>query len=193
ITEANVRSHEIENQQVILHYEHEKQKKRVKADKLLVAIGRQAVIDDIGLENTDIVVADHFIQTNQYYQTAESHIYAIGDCIGGMQLAHAATKEGYIAVEHIAGLNPEPLRQENIVRCVYSSPEIASIGLTEREAKAKNYNIKVGKVSFRANSKALMHKQTEGFAKIIANADTDDILGVHIIGHRATELISELA
>lgn len=193
VTEANVFSHEIENRQVILHFEHENQKKQVHADKLLVAIGRQAVIDDIGLENTDIVVTDQYIQTNQFYQTAESHIYAIGDCIGGLQLAHVAAKEGYIAVEHIAGLNPEPLRPENVVRCVYSNPEIASVGLTEQEAKEKKFNIKIGKIPFRANSKAFIHKRTEGFAKVIANADTDDILGVHLIGHQVTELISELA
>lgn len=193
ITEASVLSHEIHNHQVILHFEHENQKKQVKADKLLVAIGRQAVIDDIGLENTNIVVTDQYIQTNQYYQTAETHIYAIGDCIGGMQLAHVAAKEGYIAVEHIAGRNPEPLRYENVVRCVYSDPEIASVGFTEQEAKAKNFKIKIGKIPFRANSKAFIHKRTEGFAKIIANADTDDILGVHLIGQQVTELISELA
>lgn len=192
ITEANVLSHEIKNQQVILQFEHDNKNKRLTADKVLVAIGRQAVIDDIGLENTDIVVTNQYIQTNQYYQTAESHIYAIGDCIGGMQLAHVALKEGCIASEHIAGLQPEPLKTENIVKCVYSDPEIASIGLTEQEAKAK-YNIKVGKIPFRANGKASIHKRTEGFAKIIANADTDDILGVHLIGHQATELISELA
>jgi len=193
VTEANVLTYEIEDRQVILHFEHGNQKKQAKADKLLVAIGRQAVIDDIGLENTEIVVTDQYIQTNQYYQTAEPNIYAIGDCIGGMQLAHVAAKEGYIAAEHIAGLNPEPLRPENVVRCVYSDPEIASIGLTEQEAKAKNLRIKIGKIPFRANGKALIHKHTEGFAKIIANADTDDILGVHLIGHQVTELISELA
>lgn len=193
VTEANVLSHEIQNHQVVLSYEEQNEKKQITADKLLVAIGRQAAIDDIGLENTDIVVSNQYIQTNQYYQTAESHIYAIGDCIGGMQLAHVAAKEGYIAIEHIAGLNPEPLRQENVVRCVYSNPEIASIGLTEQEAKTKNYNIKIGKIPFRSNSKALIHKHTSGFAKFIADADTDDILGVHMIGYQVTELISELA
>src|SRR5690606_33032965 len=121
----------------------------------------------------------------------ESHIYAIGDCIGGLQLAHAASHEGIIAVEHMNNLTPESLSYENIPSCIYTDPEVASIGLSEKEAKERGMEVKVGKFPFQAIGKAHVHGDTEGFVKIIANKTNDDIVGIHMVGPNVTELISE--
>lgn len=176
---------------VTIKAEHKGEQKTFSADKMLVSVGRQANVEGIGLENTDIQVEKGFIKTNDYYQTKESHIYAIGDVIGGLQLAHVASHEGIVAVEHIANENPSPIDYSLISKCVYSSPEVASVGYTEEEAKEKGYNIKTGKFSFRAIGKALVYGESDGFVKIIANSDTDDILGVHMIGPHVTDMISE--
>lgn len=165
--------------------------KEFKADKMLVSVGRMANVEGIGIENTEIQIDKGFIATNQFYQTKESHIYAIGDCIGGMQLAHVASHEGIVAVEHIAGENPFPLEYHLISRCIYSSPEVASVGITEDEAIAKGHKVKVGKFSFRAIGKALVFGESDGFVKMIADEETNDILGVHMIGPHVTDMISE--
>ena len=162
-----------------------------KADKLLVSVGRQANIESIGLENTDIQVEKGFIVTNEFFQTKESHIYAIGDVIGGLQLAHVASHEGIVAVEHIAGKNPAPIQYHLVSRCIYSNPEVSSVGITEEQAKEKGHKVKVGKFSFRAIGKALVFGESDGFVKIIADQETDDILGVHMIGPHVTDMISE--
>ncbi|MCY7786671.1 dihydrolipoyl dehydrogenase [Bacillus inaquosorum] len=161
------------------------------AEKMLVSIGRQANIEGIGIENTDIVTENGVISVNENCQTKESHIYAIGDVIGGLQLAHVASHEGIIAVEHFAGLNPHPLDPRLVPKCIYSSPEAASVGLTEEEAKAKGHNVKIGKFPFMAIGKALVYGESDGFVKIVADRDTDDILGVHMIGPHVTDMISE--
>lgn len=161
------------------------------AEKMLVSIGRQANIEGIGIENTDIVTENGMISVNESCQTKESHIYAIGDVIGTLQLAHVASHEGIIAVEHFAGLNPHPLDPTLVPKCIYSSPEAASVGLTEDEAKAKGHNVKIGKFPFMAIGKALVYGESDGFVKIVADRDTDDILGVHMIEPHVTDLISE--
>ncbi|AGI29557.1 dihydrolipoyl dehydrogenase [Bacillus subtilis] len=161
------------------------------AEKMLVSIGRQANIEGIGLENTDIVTENGMISVNESCQTKESHIYAIGDVIGGLQLAHVASHEGIIAVEHFAGLNPHPLDPTLVPKCIYSSPEAARVGLTEDEAKANGHNVKIGKFPFMAIGKALVYGESDGFVKIVADRDTDDILGVHMIGPHVTDMISE--
>jgi len=165
--------------------------KQFKADKILVSVGRIANTEGIGLENTDIQVEKGFIVTNDFYQTKESHIYAIGDCIGGLQLAHVASHEGIVAVEHIAGEKPEPLDYRLISKCIYSAPEVASVGYTEEEAKEKGHKVKVGKFSFRAIGKALVFGESDGFVKMIADEESNDILGVHMIGPHVTDMISE--
>ncbi|MBU2658095.1 dihydrolipoyl dehydrogenase [Bacillus cabrialesii] len=161
------------------------------AEKMLVSIGRQANIEGIGIENTDIVTENGVISVNESCQTKESHIYAIGDVIGGLQLAHVASHEGIIAVEHFVGLNPHPLDPTLVPKCIYSSPEAASVGLTEDEAKADGHNVKIGKFPFMAIGKALVYGESDGFVKIVADRDTDDILGVHMIGPHVTDMISE--
>ncbi|MBY6051287.1 dihydrolipoyl dehydrogenase [Cytobacillus firmus] len=165
--------------------------KEFTAEKLLVSVGRQANTEGIGIENTDIQIEKGFIAANEYFQTKESHIYAIGDVIGGLQLAHVASHEGIVAVEHIAGQNPSPIDYSLVSKCIYSSPEAASVGLTEDEAKEKGHNVKTGKFSFRAIGKALVFGESDGFVKIVADQDSDDILGVHMIGPHVTDMISE--
>lgn len=164
---------------------------QLEADKMLVSVGRVANVEDIGLDNTEIQIDRGCIVVNEYYQTKESHIYAIGDVIGGLQLAHVASHEGIIAVEHIAGKNPEPLQYSFVPKCTYSRPEVASVGLTEQEALAKGYNIKTGKMHFKAIGKAVVYGESDGFIKMIMDADSKDLLGVHMIGPHATDMISE--
>jgi len=161
------------------------------AERMLVAVGRTANVEGIGLEATDVTVRDGFIAVNASCQTAEPHIYAVGDVIGGVQLAHAAAREGVIAAEHIAGLAPEPIQPHRIPRCVYSRPEVASIGWTESQAMTRGHDIKTSRVPFRASGKALVSGETDGFVKVIADRKTGDILGVHMIGPHVTELLSE--
>lgn len=163
----------------------------MEAKRILLSIGRTANITDIGIENTNIKISNGVIEVNSFYQTKENHIYAIGDCIGGMQLAHVATREGTIAVEHISDLKPEQINYDFVPRCVYSNPEVASIGLTEEEAIKRGHKIKIGKFPFKAIGKALVYGESDGFVKIIADQQSDDLLGVHLIGPHATELISE--
>lgn len=163
----------------------------ISVEKILISVGREPNTADIGLPNTNIQTENGFIVTNNMYQTKESHIYAIGDCIGGMQLAHVASAEGIIAVEHMAGKETEPLNPLHIPSAIYSHPEVAKIGLTENEAKEKGYAIKIGKFPFQAIGKAQIEGDSKGFAKMIINEKTDDILGIHFVGSKATELISE--
>ncbi|WP_062513734.1 dihydrolipoyl dehydrogenase [Halobacillus sp. KGW1] len=162
-----------------------------KSDRMLVSVGRAANVENIGLENTDIVVENGVIQTNAFYQTKESHMYAIGDVIGGMQLAHVASHEGITAVEHMADGDPHPVDPEQVPTCIYSSPEAASVGLTESQAKEQGYEVKVGTFPFQAVGKALVFGESDGFVKIIADKATDDLLGVHMIGPHVTDMISE--
>ena len=167
------------------------EQKRFTADTMLVSVGRQANVEDIGLQNTSIEIEKGFIKTNQFYQTKESHIYAIGDVNGGLQLAHVASHEGIVAVEHIAGKNPSPIDYSLISKCVYSNPEVASVGFTEEEAKEKGFNVKTGKFMFKAIGKALVFGESDGFVKLVSDRDTDDLLGVHMIGPHVTDMISE--
>ncbi|MFJ7977905.1 dihydrolipoyl dehydrogenase [Peribacillus sp. NPDC096379] len=161
------------------------------ADKLLVSVGRLPNIEGINLENTSVVVERACIQTNEYYQTNEQNVYAIGDVIGGLQLAHVASHEGIIAIEHIAGENPVPLNPTLVSKCVYSSPEVASVGLTEEEAKEKGYQVKIGKFSFRAIGKALVFGESDGFVKLIVEEGSNKLLGTHMVGPHVTDMITE--
>lgn len=176
---------------VTIQAEYKGEQQSFTADKMLVSVGRAPNIDNIGLENTDIIVDNGSIKTNQFYQTKESHIYAIGDVIGGMQLAHVASHEGIVAVEHIANENPLAINYDHISTCIYSNPEVASVGLTEQQAKDQGYDVKVGKFPFQAIGKALVYGEKDGFVKIIADKQTEDLLGVHMIGPHVTDMISE--
>ncbi|WP_149093547.1 dihydrolipoyl dehydrogenase [Paenibacillus terrae] len=163
------------------------------ASKLLISVGRQANVENIGLENTDIRVERGFISVNEHLQTNESHIYAIGDCIGGLQLAHAASHEGLHAVHHLAGEVVHSVPNHLIPRCIYTRPEAASVGLTEQEARERGHQVKTGKFPFQAIGKSLVYGSRDGFVKVVADEETNDILGVHMIGTHVTDLISEAA
>lgn len=164
---------------------------RFEADKMLVSVGRKANIENIGIENTDIQISNHKIDTNGFYQTKESHIYAIGDVIGGMQLAHVASHEGITAVEHMADEHTEKLDYQSVSSCIYASPEAAKVGLTEKQAKDEGFELVVGRFPFKAVGKALVYGETDGFVKIITDKKTQDLLGVHMIGPHVTDMISE--
>lgn len=194
ITSAKVLPETIKKTETVsIQAEHNGETKTFTAEKLLVSVGRQANVEGIGLENTDIEVENGVVKTNEFYQTKESHIYAIGDVIGGLQLAHVASHEGMIAVEHMANQNPHQLDYQMIAKCVYSSPEIASVGLTENEAKEKGYRVKTGKFLFKAIGKAMVYGETDGFVKLVVDEATEDLLGVHMIGPHVTDMISEAA
>lgn len=161
------------------------------AEKMLVSVGRAPNVENIGLDNTDIRQEKGAILVNEFFQTNESHIYAIGDVIGGLQLAHVAAHEGIVAVEHMAEQNPEPINYDHVAKCTYSRPEVANVGITEEEAIKRGYKVKVGKFSFKAIGKALVYGEHDGFVKIIADEKTNDLLGVHMIGPHVTDMISE--
>ncbi|KYG29081.1 dihydrolipoyl dehydrogenase [Alkalihalobacillus trypoxylicola] len=182
-----------ENQSISIEAEVNNEVTLFQSEKILVSVGRKANTEDIGISNTEIELENSFIQVNKYYQTKESHIYAIGDVIGGLQLAHVATHEGMKAVDHILQKKVEAVDEQTVPICVYSRPEIASVGLTEKEAKKRGHSIKVGKFPFKAIGKALVYGEAEGFVKIIADQNNQDLLGVHMIGPHVTDLISEAA
>lgn len=165
----------------------------IEAEKILISVGRDANSNEIGLNNTSIQTRNGFIETNEVYQTKESHIYAIGDCIGGMQLAHVASAEGIIAVEHMAGKNPAPLNPLHIPACIYSYPEVGKVGLTEQSANDQGYSVKVGKFPFQGIGKAHVNGDTTGFVKVVVDEQTEDVLGVHMVGAHVTDMISEAA
>jgi dihydrolipoamide dehydrogenase len=164
----------------------------IAAEKVLVAVGRRPVTDSLGLESTRVELDRGFIKTDRFQQTAESGVYAIGDVVSGTpQLAHVAIREGMVAVAHIAGKPVEPVNRMRIPGCTYTEPGIGSVGLTEAEARARGHRVKVGKFSFMPNSMASILGRHEGFVKVIADEQYGEILGVHIIGPLAWELIPE--
>ncbi len=162
------------------------------AEKVLVAVGRGARTENIGLDTTKIKPERGFIKVNEWMQTEEPGIYAIGDIVAGLpQLAHTGAMAGMVVAAKIAGKYARPLRRDRVPACTYSEPQIGSVGLTETQAKEKGCTVKVGKFPFSANSKASIIGSHEGFVKVIADAKFGEILGVHIIGPQATELIAE--
>jgi dihydrolipoamide dehydrogenase len=165
---------------------------QMEAEKLLVAVGRKPNTENIGLENTKIQTDRGFIKVDEYQRTGEPGIYAIGDIVAGFpQLAHAATMEGMVAVAHMAGKPVKPINRNRIPGATYTEPGIGSVGLTEAQAKAQGFSVKVGKFPFLANSKATILGMHDGFVKVVADEKWGEILGVHIIGPQAYELISE--
>ncbi|MFS0490195.1 dihydrolipoyl dehydrogenase [Leadbetterella byssophila] len=163
----------------------------LEADIVLSAAGIQANIEGIGLEDVGIATDKGKILVDKYYQTNVPGYYAIGDVVPGQALAHVASAEGIICVEKIAGHHPQPLNYGNIPGCTYCTPEIASVGLTEKAAKEKGYEIKVGKFPFSASGKAKAAGAPEGFVKVIFDAKYGEWLGCHMIGANVTEMIAE--
>jgi dihydrolipoamide dehydrogenase len=169
-----------------------KEPAELRAELMLVATGRAANIEDIGLETTKVETDRGVIRTNGHMRTKEPHVYAIGDAIGGLWLAHTAAHEGITAAHTIAGeAGVHEMDYASQPRATYCRPEIASIGLTEEQVKAAGTPYKVGKVPFQAIAKALIGGEYEGFAKVITDTTTGDTIGVHVIGPHATDLIAE--
>jgi dihydrolipoamide dehydrogenase len=169
-----------------------KEPQEVRAEMMLVATGRAANIEEIGLETTKVETDRGVVKVNGRMRTKEPHVYAIGDLIGGLWLAHVAAHEGIIAAHVIAGeADVHEMDYTKQPRATYCRPEIASIGLTEEQVKAAGTPYKVGKVPFQAIGKAIIGGDYEGFAKVISNPETQDTLGVHIVGPHATDLIAE--
>jgi len=167
--------------------------KTIEAEKVLVSVGRRPNTSGIGLEESGIKLDDRgYIKVDSYLTTSVDNIYAIGDAVGGYQLAHVASSEGKIAVDNILG-KKKKISYSSVPYTVFTSPEIGRVGLTEEKAKESGRSIKVGKFPFTHNGKALIDGRTEGFAKIIADASTGEILGAHIIGPYASELIHEVS
>jgi dihydrolipoamide dehydrogenase len=164
----------------------------LQAEKLLVAVGRKPNTEKIGLENTRVKLDRGFIQVDSHQQTAEPGVYAIGDVVAGTpQLAHVATREGMVAVAHMAGKEAVPINKNRIPGCTYTEPGIGSVGLTEAQARAQGYKVKIGRFPFAGNSRATILGHHEGFVKVVADEKYGEILGVHIIGPEAFELIAE--
>jgi dihydrolipoamide dehydrogenase len=164
----------------------------VTADCILVATGRAANIEDLGLDTTRVATSRGIIEVDGLMRTAEPHVWAIGDIVGGLWLAHTAAHEGLTAVHAITGdKDVHPVDYVNQPRATYTRPEIASIGLTEAACAERGLPVAIGKVPFQAIAKAVIAGETEGFAKVIAHRDSGAILGLHIVGPHATELIPE--
>jgi dihydrolipoamide dehydrogenase len=160
-------------------------------ENVLVAIGRSPVTAGLNHESVGVAMDGRFIKVDEYMRTSVENIYAIGDVVKTPQLAHVASAEGILAVDHIAGRHVEPIDYEKIPGCTYSNPEVASVGLTEKTARDRGYDVKIGKFPFAAIGKAMILGETMGFVKIVSEARYDEVLGVHIIGPKATELIAE--
>ena len=164
----------------------------IECDIVLSAIGYSPNIENIGLEEVGIIVEKGRVQVDDFYKTNIEGIYAIGDIVKGQALAHVASAEGIICVEKIAGHHPEALNYNNIPGCTYCSPEIASVGYTEKAAKEAGYEIKVGKFPFSASGKASAAGVKDGFVKVIFDAKYGEFLGAHMIGANVTEMIAEV-
>ena len=164
----------------------------VAAEKVLIAVGRRPMTENCGLEKSKAKVERGFIHVGPYMETAEKGLFAIGDIVAGMpQLAHAASMEGITAVAHLAGKNPQPLVRTRIPAATYCEPQIGSVGLTEKAAREAGYAVKTGKFPFVGNSKATILGQHDGFIKVVADEKYGEVLGVHIIGPLATEILTE--
>jgi dihydrolipoamide dehydrogenase len=166
-------------------------KPTVEAELLLVAIGRRPVTEDLGLEALGIQLDRGYVQVNEFMQTAAPHVYAIGDVVPTPWLAHVASSEGILAVEHMAGQPAKPLNYDRVPSCTYCDPEVGSVGLTEAKARERGYAVQTGKFPFSALGKARILGRSEGFVKVVRETKYDELLGVHIVGAHATDLIAE--
>jgi dihydrolipoamide dehydrogenase len=192
MTNSSVEKVEIKNNKCIATIKTSSGNITKEADIVLSAVGIQANLEGIGLEEVGIKTDKGKIVVDEYYRTNVPGYYAIGDCVGGQALAHVASAEGITCIEKIKGLHVEPLNYNNIPACTYTSPEIASVGYTEKKAKELGYEIKVGKFPFTASGKAKAAGAPDGFVKLIFDAKYGELLGAHLIGYNVTEMIAEL-
>lgn len=191
LTETSVEKAEDTGKGCRVHIKNKKGEQTLECDVVLSAVGVVANIDGIGLEEAGVKTEKGKIVTDAFYRTNVPGIFAIGDVTTGPALAHVASHEGIVCVEKIAGKNPEPVNYGNIPSCTYASPEVASVGMTEKQAKEAGYDIKVGKFPFSASGKASAAGVKDGFVKVIFDAKYGEWLGCHMIGAGVTEMISE--
>ncbi len=192
MTNASVESVDTSGKGCVVTVKTAKGEEKIECDVVLSAVGIQANIENIGLEDLGIVVDKGRILVDDYYQTNIPGYFAIGDVIPTAALAHVASAEGIICVEKLAGHHPEPLNYGNIPGCTYCSPEVSSVGMTEKQAKDAGYEIKVGKFPFSASGKASAAGAKDGFVKLIFDAKYGELLGGHMIGYNVTEMIAEI-
>ncbi|HUO84693.1 MAG TPA: FAD-dependent oxidoreductase, partial [Thermoanaerobaculia bacterium] len=192
LTDVKVESCDLTDKGVVstIALENGKQEK-IQTEIVLSAVGRRGVLEGLNLEKTKVEVDRGFVKVDKLMRTAEPNVYAIGDIVPTPALAHCASAEGIVAVEHIAGRNPRPINYDHVPNATYTDPEVASVGLTERKAKERGYEVKIGKFPFTANSKAKILGEAGGLVKYVSDSKYDELLGVHIVGPKATELIAE--
>jgi dihydrolipoamide dehydrogenase len=192
MTSSEVTSADTSGKKVKLTVKTKKGEENIEADIVLSAVGIAPNVEDIGLEDAGVEVEKGRVKVDEFYRTTAKGIYAIGDIVPGQALAHTASAEGIICVEKISGMDVEPLNYGNIPACTYTSPEVASVGMTEKAAKEAGYELKVGKFPFSASGKASAAGHKEGFVKLIFDAKYGELLGAHMIGANVTEMIAEL-
>jgi len=164
----------------------------IETEIVLSAVGRKGVLDSLNLDRTGVKLDDlGYVRVDPFMKTDEPNVWAIGDIVPTPWLAHVASAEGILAVEQIAGLDPRPINYDHVPNCTYTDPEVASVGLTERKARERGHDVKIGKFAFTANSKAKILGESGGMVKFVSDAKYDELLGVHIVGPKATELIAE--
>jgi len=191
-TDTKVSGVDTKGKGVTVSIEMKSGKKELKGDIALMAIGVQGNVENMGLEELGVKVENGDIKVDEFYHTNIDGIYAIGDVIGPPWLAHVGSAEGITCVEAMAGKSPLPVDYTNIPGCTYCLPQVASLGMTEEKAKEAGYDLKIGRFPFRANGKALAYGEPEGLVKLIFDAKYGELLGAHIIGSEATELIATL-
>jgi len=190
-TSANFQSAVVDNGMVKVIARIGDEDREFTAERFLVAVGRRAFTDGLGLENTRVELEKGYIKIDDHMRTAEPNVYAIGDVIPTPWLAHVASAEGILAVETIAGKNPHPINYDRVPGCTYCQPEVASVGLTEAKARERGYDVKVGHFPIPVIAKSQILGAAEGMVKVVCDARYDELLGVHLIGPHATELIAE--
>ncbi len=191
MTNSSVESVDTKGKQCKVKVKTKKGEETIEADIVLSAVGISPNVEGIGLEETGVELDKGKIKVDEFYRTNVEGVYAIGDVVHGPALAHVASAEGIICVEKMAGLKAEPMDYNNIPGCTYCSPEIASVGYTEKAAREAGYELKVGKFPFSASGKASAAGSKEGFVKVIFDAKYGELLGVHMIGANVTEMIAE--
>ena len=192
MTDTSVKNVEIKQGKCFATIQTKKGEEILESEIVLSSVGITPNLEGIGIEENGIILEKGKVKVDDFYKTNVDGIYAIGDIVHGQALAHVASAEGIICVEKIAGKNPEALNYNNIPECIYCSPEIASVGLTEEKAKEEGYEVKVGKFPYSASGKASAAGNKEGFVKIISESKYGEILGAHFIGDNVTEMIAEL-
>jgi len=192
MTHSSVEAVEIKGDSCMVSIKTAKGMEIREAEIVLSAVGITPNIENIGLEEAGVVIEKGKVKVDEFYRTTTAGVYAIGDIVSGQALAHVASAEGIICVEKIAGGNPEPLDYNNIPGCTYTTPEVASVGITEKAAREAGYDIKVGKFPFTASGKASAAGAKDGFVKLIFDSKHGELLGAHLIGANVTEMIAEL-